>query len=104
MLVQLPNGNDGLPADVRVLHYHGIRGSKHALDAVVSGVFGVSSPPSPDDALRRAEKIKFGKYSERLRSHPDIRFIPFVVTEFGALGGHADLAIFERVGQAKSRL
>jgi hypothetical protein len=25
MLVQLPNGNDGLPADVGVLHYHGIR-------------------------------------------------------------------------------
>jgi hypothetical protein len=23
MLVQLPNGNDGLPADVGVLHYHG---------------------------------------------------------------------------------
>jgi hypothetical protein len=33
MLVQLPNGNDGLPADVGVLHYHGIRGSKLALDA-----------------------------------------------------------------------
>jgi hypothetical protein len=27
MLVQLPNGNDGLPADVGVLHHHGIRGS-----------------------------------------------------------------------------
>jgi hypothetical protein len=27
MLVQAPNGNDGLPADVGVLHYHGIRGS-----------------------------------------------------------------------------
>jgi hypothetical protein len=43
MLVQLPNGNDGLPADVGVLHYHGIRGSKLPLDAVVSGSFGVSS-------------------------------------------------------------
>jgi hypothetical protein len=37
MLVQLPNGNDGLPADVGALHFHGIRGSKLALDAVVSG-------------------------------------------------------------------
>jgi hypothetical protein len=37
MLVQLLNGNDGLPADVGVLHYHGLRGSKLALDAVVSG-------------------------------------------------------------------
>jgi hypothetical protein len=27
MLVQAPNGNDGLPADVGVLHYHGIQGS-----------------------------------------------------------------------------
>jgi hypothetical protein len=41
-----PNGNDGLPADVGVLHYHGIRGSKLTLDAVVSGLFRVSSPPS----------------------------------------------------------
>jgi hypothetical protein len=63
MLVQLPNGNDGLPADVGVLHYHGIRGSKLALDAVVSGLFGVSSPPSPEVALRHAEKTKFEKYS-----------------------------------------
>jgi hypothetical protein len=31
-----PNGNDGLPADVGVLQCHGIRGSKLALDAVVS--------------------------------------------------------------------
>jgi hypothetical protein len=38
MLVQLPNGNDGLPADVGVLHYHSIRSSKLALDAVVSGL------------------------------------------------------------------
>jgi hypothetical protein len=64
MLVQLPNGNDGLPADVGVLHYHGIRGSKPALHAVASGLFGVSSPPSPEVALRNAEKTKFEKYSE----------------------------------------
>jgi hypothetical protein len=57
MLVQIPNGNDGLPADVGVLHYHGIRGSKLAPDAVVSGLFGVSSPPSPEVAMRRAEKL-----------------------------------------------
>jgi hypothetical protein len=80
MLVQLPNGNDGLPADVGVLHYHGIRGSKLALNAVVSGLFGVSSPPSPEVALRHGEKIKFEKYSEGVRSRPDIRFTPFVVT------------------------
>jgi hypothetical protein len=48
MSVQLPNGNDGLPADVGVLHYHGIRGSKLALDVVISDLFDVSSPPSPE--------------------------------------------------------
>jgi hypothetical protein len=58
MLVHIPNGNDGLPADVGVLHYHGIRGSKLALDEVVSGLFGVSSP-SPEVALDRAQKTKF---------------------------------------------
>jgi hypothetical protein len=36
MFVQLPNGKDGVSADVGVLHYPGIRGSKLALDAVVS--------------------------------------------------------------------
>jgi hypothetical protein len=89
MLAQLPNGNDGLPADMDVLHYHGIRGSKFALDAVVSGLFGFSSPPLPEVALRHAEKTKLEKYSEGVRSRPDIRFIPFAVTEFGTLGGHA---------------
>jgi hypothetical protein len=81
MLVQLPCGNDGLPADVGILHYYGIRGSKLALDAVVSGMFGVLSPPSPELVLRRAEKPKFEKYSEEERSRPDICFIPFAVTE-----------------------
>ena len=100
MLVQLPNGNDGLPADVGVLHYHGIRGSKLALDAVVSGLFGVSSPPSPEVVLRRDEKTKFEKYSEGVRSRPDIRFIPFVVTEFGTLGGHATAFLTELAKQA----
>jgi hypothetical protein len=95
MLVQLPNGNDGLPADVGVLHYHGIRGSKIAFDAVVSGLFDGSSPPSPEVALRRAEKTKFDKYSEGVRTCPDIRFIPFAVTEFGTLGGHATAFLME---------
>jgi hypothetical protein len=51
MLFQLSNGNDDLPAYAGVLHYHGIRGSKRVVDAVVSGLFGVSSPPSTDVAL-----------------------------------------------------
>jgi hypothetical protein len=63
-LVQIPDGDDDLPADVGVLHYHGIRGSKLAIDVVVSGLFGVSSPPPPDVTLCRDEKTKFDKYSE----------------------------------------
>jgi hypothetical protein len=65
MLVQLPKRNDGLPADVGALHYHGIRGSKLAIDAVVYGLFGASSPPSPDFAQCPAEKTNFEKYSRR---------------------------------------
>jgi hypothetical protein len=99
ILVQLPNGNDDLPADVSVLHYHGIRGSELALDAVVSGLFGISSPPSPDVALRRVEKTKFEKYSKGVRSRPDIRFIPFAVTEFGTLGGHVTAFLTELAKQ-----
>jgi hypothetical protein len=100
MSVQLPNGNDSLPADVGVLHYHGIRGSKLALDAVVSGLFGVSRPPSPKVALRRTEKTKFEKYSEGVRSRPGIRFIPFAVTELGTLGGYATAFLTELAKQA----
>jgi hypothetical protein len=100
MLVQLPFGNDGLPADVGVLRYHGIRGSKLVLDAVLFGLFGFSSPPSPKVALRHAEKTKFEKYSEGMRSRPDIRFIPFVVTECGTLGGHATAFLTKLAKQA----
>jgi hypothetical protein len=91
----LPNGNDGLPADAGVLNYHGNRRSKLALDAVVSGLLGVSSPPSPEIALRHAEKAKFEKYSEGVRSRPDIRFIPFAITDFSTLGGHATAFLTE---------
>jgi hypothetical protein len=57
-------------------------------------------PPSPEVALRRAEKTKFEKYSEGLRSRPDIRFIPFEVTVFGTLGGHATAFLTELAKQA----
>jgi hypothetical protein len=77
MLVQLPKGNEGLPTDAGVLHYHGTRGAKLAIDVVVFGLFGVSSPPSPDFVLCRHEKTKFEKYSEGVRNRPEIRLIPF---------------------------
>jgi hypothetical protein len=100
MSVQLPRGNDNLPADVGVLHYNDIRSSKLALHAVVSGLLGVSSPPSPEVTLRRAEKTKFEKYSEGVRSRLDIRFIPLTVTESSTLGGHATAFLTELVKQA----
>jgi hypothetical protein len=81
---------------VGVLQYLGIRGSKLAFDAAVFNLFGVSSPPSPEFVLRHVKKIKFEKfYSEGVRSRPDIRFILFVVTEFGTLGGHATAFLTE---------
>jgi hypothetical protein len=62
-------------------------------------LFGVSSPPSPEVALYHAEKTKFEKYSKGVRSRPDIRFIPFAVTEFGTLGGHATAVLTELAKQ-----
>jgi hypothetical protein len=82
------------------LHCHGIRGLKLALDAVVSGLFGVCNPPSPEVAFRHAEKAKFEKYSEGARSRPDIRFTPFAVMESGTLGGHATAFLTEQAKQA----
>jgi hypothetical protein len=103
MLVHLPNGNDSLPADVRVLHYHGIRGLKLALEAVVSGLFCVSSPPSPEVALCRPKKTNVEKYSEGMRICPDIRFIPFAVADFW-YSQRPRHGFFDRDGQAGSRL
>jgi hypothetical protein len=61
----------------------------------------VSSPPSPEVALRHAEKTKFEKYSEGVRSRPaDIRFIPFAVTELGTLGDHATAFLTELAKRA----
>jgi hypothetical protein len=71
------------------MHYYGIRGSKLALNVVVSGLVGVSSLPSPEVALRRVEETKLDKYLEGVRSRHDMCFIPFAVMEFGVLGGHA---------------
>jgi hypothetical protein len=64
MLVQLPDGNDGRSVDAGVLHYHGIRGSKLAVGAVVSDLFGDPSPPYLEIAISRVEKKKFENYSE----------------------------------------
>jgi hypothetical protein len=89
-LVQFPNGNDGLHADVGVLHNHGIRGSKLAFDAVVSGMFGdFAPPPSPEVALSHDEKTKFEKCTEGVRNRAELHFIPFAVTKIGVVGGHA---------------
>jgi hypothetical protein len=65
-------------------------------------LFGVSSSPSPEVALRRAEKTKFEKYSERVRSRPGIHFIPFAVTEFGSPRGHATAFLTELAKQASA--
>jgi hypothetical protein len=89
MLVQLPNGNDGLPADVDVLHYHGIRGSTLALDDVIPVCSAFLAPRLPTSLCAVLRRPSFKKYSEWVRSRPDIRLIPFEVTEFGTLGGHA---------------
>jgi hypothetical protein len=59
MCEQLPNGNDGLPTDVGVLHYYGIRGSKLAIDPAVTCLFGSSSPCLPKSlyaVLRRTSR------------------------------------------------
>jgi hypothetical protein len=43
-----------------------------------------------------SEKIKLDKHSEQgVRSRPDIHFIPFAVTKFGALNGHATVFLTE---------
>jgi hypothetical protein len=68
MCEQLPNGSDGLPTDLGVLHYYGIRGSKLAIDPVVTCLFGLSSPCLPKSlyaVLRTREVLERGEESPR---------------------------------------
>jgi hypothetical protein len=52
-------------------------------------------PITPKDQNKKLEK-----YEEGVRNRPDIRFIPFAVTEFGVLGGHAMAFFIELARQA----
>jgi hypothetical protein len=61
---------------VGILYYHGLGGSTLAFDAAVSGLLGVSSPPSPGAAQSRAEKTKFVNYSEGVRRLPIYASVP----------------------------
>jgi hypothetical protein len=66
MYVQLlANGNDDLRAYVGVFNHHVMGGSKLALDGVVSCFPVFLFTPSTAPALRRDEKSKFDKFSER---------------------------------------
>jgi hypothetical protein len=51
--------------------------------------------PNSSPYVRRVEKTKFEKNLEGVRSRPGIRFIPFAVTGFGSLGGHATVLLTE---------
>jgi hypothetical protein len=95
ILVQLPNDNDGL-------HYHSIRGSKLALDAVVSGLIGVSSPLSPEVALRRAKETKFEKYAEGWGDAPTSASI--LVQSRNLVLSSATPRLSDGAGQGRNRL
>jgi hypothetical protein len=66
--MQLPNCDDDPPTDAGVVDYH--PRPKFALDAVVSGLIGVSIPSSSPEAalLSRAEKSKFDELEEGAES------------------------------------
>eukprot|EP00873_Tetraselmis_striata_P000605 jgi/Tetstr1/420869/TSEL_011942.t1 len=57
VLVSLPKGSDGRPADVGLFGYGGIRGNTVAIDTTIAPILGVSSS-DPTTALRAAERHK----------------------------------------------
>eukprot|EP00873_Tetraselmis_striata_P006475 jgi/Tetstr1/426739/TSEL_001676.t1 len=90
VLVSLPKGSDGRPADVGLFGYGGIRGNTVAIDTTIAPILGVSSS-DPTTALRAAERHKIQKYDEGVRNAAGmLRFVPFAVSEFGSLAPHAE--------------
>eukprot|EP00873_Tetraselmis_striata_P014210 jgi/Tetstr1/434474/TSEL_023566.t1 len=96
VLVSLPKGSDGRPADVGLFGYGGIRGNTVAVDTTIAPILGVSSS-DPTTALRAAdERHKIQKYDEGVRNAAGmLRFVPFAVSEFGSLAPHAEAFLVE---------
>eukprot|EP00873_Tetraselmis_striata_P002936 jgi/Tetstr1/423200/TSEL_001320.t1 len=95
VLVSLPKGSDGRPADVGLFGYGGIRGNTVAIDTTIAPILGVSSS-DPTTALRAAERHKIQKYDEGVRNAAGmLRFVPFAVSEFGSLAPHAEAFLVE---------
>eukprot|EP00873_Tetraselmis_striata_P034089 jgi/Tetstr1/454353/TSEL_041260.t1 len=98
VLVSLPKGSDGRPADVGLFGYGGIRGNTVAVDTTIAPILGVSSS-DPVTALRAAERHKIQKYDEDVSKNAAgmLRFVPFAVSEFGSLALHAEAPLVELV-------
>eukprot|EP00873_Tetraselmis_striata_P028953 jgi/Tetstr1/449217/TSEL_036424.t1 len=95
VLVSLPKGSDGRPADVGLFGYGGIRGNTVAVDTTIAPILGVSTS-DPTTALRAAERHKIQKYDEGGRNAAGmLRFVPFAVSEFGSLAPHAEAFLVE---------
>eukprot|EP00873_Tetraselmis_striata_P012269 jgi/Tetstr1/432533/TSEL_021906.t1 len=95
VLVSLPKGSDGRPADVGLFGYGGIRGNTVAIDTTIAPILGVSTS-DPTTALRAAERRKIQKYDEGVRNAAGVlRFVPFAVSEFGSLAPHAEAFLVE---------
>eukprot|EP00873_Tetraselmis_striata_P019526 jgi/Tetstr1/439790/TSEL_028203.t1 len=95
VLVSLPKGSDGRPADVGLFGYGGIRGNTVAVDTTIAPILGVSSS-DPTTALQAAERHKIQKYDEGVRNAAGmLRFVPFAVSEFGSLAPHAEAFLVE---------
>eukprot|EP00873_Tetraselmis_striata_P012241 jgi/Tetstr1/432505/TSEL_021879.t1 len=95
VLVSLPKGSDGRPADVGLFGYGGIRGNTAAVDTTIAPILGVSTS-DPTTALRDAERHKIQKYDEGVRNAAGmLRFVPFAVSEFGSLAPHTEAFLVE---------
>eukprot|EP00873_Tetraselmis_striata_P024026 jgi/Tetstr1/444290/TSEL_032181.t1 len=95
VLVSLPKGSAGRPADVGLFGYGGIRGNTVAVDTAIAPIIGVSSS-DPTTALRAAERHKTQKCDGGVRTAAGmLRFVPFAVSEFGSLGPHAEAFLVE---------
>eukprot|EP00873_Tetraselmis_striata_P005317 jgi/Tetstr1/425581/TSEL_016002.t1 len=97
VLVSLPKGSDGRPAEIGLFGNCGFRGNTVAIDATIAA-------PLSSACQARIQRLHCGpesaseiqKYDEGVRNAAGmLRFVPFAVSEFGSLAPHAQAFLVE---------
>eukprot|EP00873_Tetraselmis_striata_P026370 jgi/Tetstr1/446634/TSEL_034157.t1 len=96
VLVSLPKGSDGWPADVGLFGYGGIRGNTVAIDTTIAPMHPRRVKLGSNDCFEGCRAPQNLEDDEGVRNAAGmLRFVPFAVSEFGSLAPHAEAFLVE---------